>query len=297
MTTSQNSPIVVGLGEILWDVFPDEKRPGGAPANVAFQVQQLGGQGVIVSRIGTDSSGDELVTFLESKGLQTSAIQRDPTAPTGRVTVSFNDQNQPEYVIHEGVAWDNLEFHDELSQLMQKAKAVCFGTLAQRCEKSRTSIQQAVQATSPDCLRVYDVNIRQSYYDIAWIEASLKLANIIKLNDEEVELLAPLLGLPSDFQAFSKKLIQKFDLDLVCITRGANGCLLSSQDDVVDVAGERIQVADTVGAGDAFTAGLIVSQLQGKTLKDSGHFANKIGGIVASHRGAMPELKDVFANL
>ncbi len=292
-----DQPRIIGLGELLWDLFPEGKRPGGAPANVAFQAQQLGCRGVIVSRIGIDALGDELLSFLESKDLETSAIQRDPDAPTGRVTVSMNDQNQPEYVIHEDVAWDNLEFSGNLAQQMQLASAVCFGTLAQRSEKSRTTIQQAVQACPEDCLRVYDVNIRQHYFNVAWIESSLKLANIVKLNDEEVKLLAPLLGLSTNFEEFSKKLIEKFNLDQVCVTRGANGCFLSTKERVVEIAGEPIQVADTVGAGDAFTAGLIVSILQGKPLKESGQFANKIGGIVASHHGAMPELKDKFARL
>lgn len=297
MTNNTNSPIVVGLGELLWDVFPDGKRPGGAPANVAFQAQQLGCCGLVVSRVGVDSLGDELVEFLQSQSLQASMIQRDETAPTGRVTVSFNAENQPEYVIHEDVAWDKLEFTAELEAIMQQAAAVCFGTLAQRCPTSRKTIYKAVSATSEECLRVYDINIRQEYYDIAWIEASLNLATILKLNDEEVDLLASMLKLPANHDQFSKALIEKYALNLVCITRGANGCLVVSAEDSIDIPGEPIKVADTVGAGDAFTAGLIFSQLSGRTLEASARFANKIGGLVAAHHGAMPDLADEFSML
>ena len=297
MTWDENQPVVIGLGELLWDIFPDGKRPGGAPANVAYQAQQLGCQGVVASRVGIDERGDEVIEFLESKGLRTLAIQRDELAPTGRVTVSFNDQNQPEYIIHENVAWDKLEFTDDLQQVMERANAVCFGTLAQRSEVSRRAVMQAVEATSENCLRVYDVNIRQNYYDVSWIQQSLKLASIVKMNDEEVELLAPQLKLPTDEKEFSITLIKKFDLKLVCITRGSKGCRLTSKEESITIPGEPVQVADTVGAGDAFTAGLIYSQLSGKSLKESGEIANKIGGLVASHHGAMPELKDEFTRL
>ncbi|MBT5019927.1 MAG: carbohydrate kinase [Planctomicrobium sp.] len=297
MTWDENQPVVIGLGELLWDIFPDGKRPGGAPANVAYQAQQLGCQGVVASRVGIDELGDEVIEFLESKGLRILAIQRDELAPTGRVTVSFNDQNQPEYIIHENVAWDKLEFTDDLQQVMERANAVCFGTLAQRSEVSRRAVMQAVEATSENCLRVYDVNIRQNYYDVSWIQQSLKLASIVKMNDEEVELLAPQLKLPTDEKEFSITLIKKFDLKLVCITRGSKGCRLTSKEESITIPGEPVQVADTVGAGDAFTAGLIYSQLSGKSLKESGEIANKIGGLVASHHGAMPELKDEFTRL
>lgn len=297
MTWDEDRPVVIGLGELLWDVFPDGKRPGGAPANVAYQAQQLGCQGVVASRVGTDKLGDEIFEFLKAKGLRTLAIQRDQSAPTGRVTVSFNQENQPEYVIHENVAWDKIEFTHNLQQVMERADAVCFGTLAQRDPDSRQAIVQAVQATSKKCLRVYDVNIRQEYYDVNWIRESLMLASIVKMNDEEVELLAPQLSLPVDEKEFSPALIEKFDLKIVCITRGSKGCLLTSKEESIAIPGEPVQVADTVGAGDAFTAGLIYSQLSGKSLKESGEIANKIGGLVASHHGAMPELKDELNRL
>lgn len=297
MTWDEDRPVVVGLGELLWDVFPDGKRPGGAPANVAYQAQQLGCQGVVVSRVGNDDLGDEIISFLESKGLRTLAVQRDDSAATGRVTVSFDDDHQPQYVIHEGVAWDNINFDDELKQVMEQADAVCFGTLAQRSPTSRKSIMQAVEATSSECLRVYDVNIRQKYYDLEWIEESLELASIVKLNHEEVELLAGELQVPAGEEEFSKALAERYCLDLVCVTRGSDGCRVTSSSESISIPGEPVEVADTVGAGDAFTAGLIFSRLSGRSLEASGAIANKIGGIVASHHGAMPELKDEFSRV
>lgn len=297
MSWDENRPIVIGLGELLWDVFPDGKKPGGAPANVAFQAQQLGCQGVVASRVGEDDLGQELIDFLQSKGLRTLAVQRDPDFPTGQVTVSFNAQHQPEYVIHENVAWDQLEFNESLQQVMQKADAVCFGTLAQRSPVSRQTIRTAVQSTPDSCLRVYDVNIRQNYYDVTWIKSSLEIATIVKLNDEEVEFLAPQLDLPSDFQQFSRSLIDAYNVDLVCVTRGANGCLVVGRNEVVDVPGKPIKVADTVGAGDAFTAGLIFAKLRQLSLAQSGEFANEVGGLVASEHGAMPDLMNAYSEL
>lgn len=288
---------VIGLGEVLWDLFPDGQRPGGAPANVAYQAQQLGHQGIVVSRVGNDHLGTELMTFLTSKGLQTDWIQTDFTAPTGSVTVSLNAQHQPEYVIHQNVAWDFLEFNSALENVMSQADAVCFGTLAQRSPVSRETIQKAVAVTSSDCLRVYDVNIRQHFYDIEWIQRSLSLASIVKLNDEEVQLLAPLLGLPDDETEFASVLVESYALELVCITRGDRGCLLSSSAETVQIPSEPVQVVDTVGAGDAFTAGLIHAQLAGKPLFECGQFANRIGGLVASNSGAMPDLVEALQQL
>ncbi|TWT51981.1 putative sugar kinase YdjH [Thalassoglobus neptunius] len=294
---SEHRPIIVGLGELLWDVFPDERRPGGAPANVAFQAEQLGNQGIVVSRVGADELGDELISFLKSKGLETHGIQRDEAAPTGAVTVQFDERNQPTYVIHEGVAWDRLEFTEELEKIMKSASAVCFGTLAQRESTSRETILKAVQSVQDSCLKVYDVNLRQSYFTPDWIRDSLNLASVVKLNDEEVRVIAPLFNFSSDEVTFGQQVIQEFSPGLVCITRGANGCCLVSADGVVEVDGKPVEVADTVGAGDAFTAGLITSLLRKKTLQETGDFANQVGGIVASHHGAMPELKEKFEEL
>lgn len=297
MLWNADRPSVVGLGELLWDVFPDGKRPGGAPANVAYEAQQLGCQGVVASRVGDDDLGREILEFLAGKGLMVSEIQIDPEAPTGRVTVSFNAQHQPEYIIHEGVAWDFLECTSDWEQLLQQADAVCFGTLAQRSERSREAIHAAVQSTSAAALRVYDVNFRQNYFDRNWVERSLHLANVVKLNDEEVLAVSRMFSLPEAEAAFAQALLSQFGLNLVCITRGAKGCLVVDQQQSIEVPGEPITVADTVGAGDAFTAGLIFALLRGTELQLAAQFANRIGGIVASHPGAMPPVQADFALL
>lgn len=296
MTSSNQAPVVVGLGELLWDVFPDGKRSGGAPANFAFQTGQLGCHGVLVTRVGADSEGDELLDTLKDKHLDLSVVQRDAERPTGWVSVTLHD-GHPSYIIHENVAWDALELTPELEAVMKKADAVCFGTLAQRNPISRKTIQAAVALTPETSLRVYDVNLRQSYYHPEWIKASLQLANFVKLNDEEQPLIANLLGLSHDPVEFSRQLIQQFGVRLVCITRGALGCLVVTETEVHDIAGRPVKVADTVGAGDSFTAGFVFAQLQGWPVGLSAEFANRIGAMVASRQGAMPELTREFAQL
>lgn len=288
---------IVGLGELLWDVFPDETRPGGATANFAFHAQQLGCRGIVASRVGIDAEGDGLIAFLQEKGLETGFIQRDSQHRTGWVSVTLSAAGQPQYVIHENVAWDFLELDPTLRQIMAAADAVCFGTLAQRSPVSRATIQQTLHLTRPDCLRVCDINIRQHYYDRECVEASLRRARLLKLNDEEVNILGPLLSLPTDPVEFSRAVMHTYGADIVCITRGANGCLAVDADEAFDIPGETVQVADTVGAGDSFTAGLVVTLLDGWPLDRAARFANKVGGLVASRRGAMPELREEFSDL
>jgi len=296
MSTTHARPIVIGLGELLWDVFPDGRRTGGAPANFAFQAGQLGCRGVLATRIGTDASGDDLLSALTEKDLDLSVVQRDADHATGWVSVTLHD-GHPQYVIHENVAWDLLELTPELSAVMQNADAVCFGTLAQRHPTARNAIQAAVRLTPPHCLRVYDVNLRQKYYDAEWISDSLQLATFVKLNDEEQPLLSELLGLPVDPLEFARTLIGKYNVSLVCLTRGAKGCLVVTADEVHDVPGKAVKVADTVGAGDAFTAGFVYAQLRKWPAGISAEFANKVGAMVAARTGGMPDLKREFSQL
>ncbi len=288
---------VIGLGEVLWDLFPDSRQPGGATANVAFHAAQLGCAGAVVSRVGQDVLGEEIVRYLADHGLDTSCIQHDATAPTGMVTVEMTDLGH-RFVIHEDVAWDQLEFTPQLQQAMATASAVCFGTLAQRSPKSREAIQRCLFETPDDCLIVFDINIRQHFYDRATIERSLQSADIVKLNGDEVELLAPMLGLStSDLPQFARQICERFGPQFVCITRGADGCLVVAPDEQVDVPGLPVTVVDTVGAGDAFTAALLVSQLASWPLRQSAEFANRVGALVANRAGAMPDLKAEYAAL
>jgi fructokinase len=293
-----NRPIVVGLGELLWDVFPDSRRPGGAPANVAFQAEQLGCRGVVCSRLGADDLGDELVEFLVDHGIPVDWIQRDRRYPTGTVTVDTARVNHPTYVIHENVAWDHLQLDQPLKQLMLDAAAVCFGTLAQRSADSRRTIQHALSVTQPKCLTVYDVNLRQNWYNRRWIEESFTSAGVVKLNAEEAATLAVLLETGSrDPIDFARTVQGNFHVEMVCITRGERGCLLVGRDEIIDQSGIAVEVVDAVGAGDAFTAALIAGQLRGWPLAAQAEFANRVGALVASRPGAMPALGEEFAEL
>lgn len=297
MSQSQ-APIVVGLGELLWDVFADSRRPGGAPANVAFHAGQLGCHGIVSSRVGKDTLGDELLAFLAGQGLSADSVQRDPVHPTGTVTVDASRADHPTYVIHENVAWDHLALDDNLRSLMARASAVCFGTLAQRSSQSRNTIQEALELVGRQCLVVYDVNLRQRWYDRSWIETSLARAHVVKLNADEVVILADLLETGSpEHSAFARALVDRYGVDTVCITRGGDGCLLVGRDAEVDRAGVAVSVVDAVGAGDAFTAALIHGRLQGWSLEAQAAFANQIGALVASRAGAMPALRREFATL
>lgn len=288
---------LIGLGEMLWDCFPDRRLPGGAPANVAFHAQQLGLSTAVATRVGKDPLGDELIAYLQQQGLSTQLVQRDPQHGTGTVTVEPQGTST-RYTFLENSAWDFLEIDDAWQAALTTAKAVCFGTLAQRGQVSRTTIHRALQHTPPDCLRVYDINLRPPFYEQAWIEASLKLARIVKLNDEEVRVLSAMFGLTvADEQQFAKWLLQRYELDLVCITRGARGAMAVTSSNVVDVPGLAITVADTVGAGDAFTAGLIWSRLQHWPLDRGLTLANRLGALVASRSGAMPVLTQELAGV
>lgn len=286
----------LGLGELLWDCFPDRRLPGGAPANVAFHAQQLGLSAATVTRVGTDPLGDEICEFLQSQGLCLDLVQRDPIHGTGTVTVEPG--TTAKYTFKPDSAWDFLEATPTLLEAMQKAKAVCFGTLAQRNAISRESIHTCLAAASSDCLIVYDVNLRPPFYHRDWIVASLQKARIVKLNDDEVQVLAPMLGASvSDDAGFAEWLCGQYDLDLVCVTRGAQGCLLVTRSEVIDVPGIPTKVVDTVGAGDSFTAALIQTRLANWPLERSAQFANRVGALVASHAGAMPVLIEQIVEL
>lgn len=298
MNNLTSLPLVIGLGELLWDCFGDERRPGGAPANVAFQANQLGCRGTVVTRVGQDALGTELLNFLTQQQLSTEYVQIDETFPTGTVTVEFSDANDPQYTIHEQVAWDHLQFNEELAELMQQAQAVCFGTLAQREEDSRESIHQCLAATNSDCLVVYDINLRQKYYDRRWIERSLTAAKIVKLNQDEVQILSELLTISAEnLQIFADHLQQEYGVTAVCITRGAEGCLIYADNQQYEIPGSPVEVADAVGAGDAFTAALISRRLLGWSWEQAALFANRVGGLVASKAGAMPVLRAEFERL
>jgi fructokinase len=295
--TKKKRDIVVGIGEMLWDCFADSRRPGGAPANVAFHAKQLGHEGIVCSRVGRDELGAELLEYLERRGMETRQVQKDVRWPTGYVTVDTSRPDEPSYVIHEDVAWDYLEFDESLESLMESASAVCFGTLAQRQANSRETIRRALEAAT-NAVIVYDVNLRQSWHQRNWIEDSLKASNIAKFNEEEVAVLSDMIGTGGQRNAdLAHTVIERFELEMVCITRAERGCSLYTSSRTVDETGVNIEVADAVGAGDAFTAALISSRLRGWPLDTTAWFANHVGALVASRQGAMPALTEELGRL
>jgi fructokinase len=281
---------IVGLGEILWDLLPSGRQLGGAPANFAYCSHLLGNRAVVASRVGDDELGREVRSRLESAGLGFEFLQLDRSHSTGTVKVEINSQGQPSFEITEPVAWDFLEFSGSWENLAQSADAVCFGSLAQRSQVSRATILKFVDSTRQRALRIFDVNLRQAFYSDEIIASSLQRANVVKLNHEELPVLAASLHFnASDEFSFCREMLQKFNLQLVCITRGGNGSLLVNKTGSHEHQGFRVAVQDTVGAGDAFTAGLTHELLRGSSLEQMNDIANRIGAWVASQSGAMPK--------
>ncbi|MHC4788608.1 MAG: carbohydrate kinase family protein [Planctomycetota bacterium] len=284
---------IVGLGEILWDLFEDGKLLGGAPCNAAYHAAALGHRGVPLSRIGEDRLGDELVGAVEALGVPVDFLQRDPDHPTGTVRVSVEEGGSPEFVIAHDVAWDYMEPDDRWLELAEGADAICFGTLAQRSAQSRTTIQQ-VLAAAAGAVRVYDVNFRQHFYSRDVVTESLAAANVLKLNEQEVGLLRTLLHPDSGTApaGFVRALIADYGLDLACITLGERGCLLVTSREEVARPVPPTRTMDSVGSGDAFTAGLVVKLLEGAPPASIAEGANLLGAYVAGRRGAAPPLSD-----
>lgn len=280
---------VVGLGELLWDLLPSGARLGGAPANFAYIATLLGDRGLIASRVGADLFANRAVKELQEKGLVTSYLQLDSTHPTGTVDVQLDDKGKPTFVVKEDVAWDFLEWAAGWQELAEQADAVCFGTLAQRSQPSRETIRRFLTATRKDAVIFFDVNLRAPFYSAEVVSESLRLADIVKLNDEELPAVMELTGLRGDSEEESaRRLLQAFDLRMVCVTRGERGSLLLIGEQTLEHPGVKVGVADTVGAGDAFSAALLYHYLRGARLEQISEAANRMGSWVASQVGAMP---------
>ena len=289
---------IVGIGELLWDLLASGPRLGGTVSNFSVMAARLGNHAVIASRLGDDQLGRDAIAGLSHLPADTGYIQTDPSAPTGTVTVELSAGGQPSYVIHEPVAWDFLECTPQWLQLAAEADAVCFGTLAQRDDASRMAIRDFIDATPDGCVRVFDVNLRKPFYSAELIRWSLERATLLKLNDEELPVVLGLLGIEAAADggeeaaelAGARALLKAFPLNLVCITLGSRGSLLVTREDHHRHPGIRIQVKDTVGAGDAFTAAMTHYYLQGASLAVLNEAGNRWGGWVASQPGAMPAL-------
>jgi fructokinase len=283
---------VVGLGEVLWDVLPERTCLGGAPANFAYITTLMGDQGIVASRVGEDSLGIDALRHMEGLGLNIDYVQTDAKHPTGTVKVQLDDKGQARFEIADPVAWDFLESTQDWKKLAAQADAVCFGSLAQRSEPSRDAIRSFLSSTSPNVLKVFDVNLRQCYYSQDILAESMKLADIVKLNDEELPKIMVLGGYShKDEMSSAQQLVSAYGLKLVCVTRGSRGSLLVRSRDSSEHRGFRVKVADTVGSGDAFTAGLVHEYLHGASLPLMNEVANLVGAWVASEVGAMPTPK------
>lgn len=280
---------MVGLGEVLWDLLPGGPQLGGAPANFAYHAARLGDRGVVASRVGDDALGQATLERLAALGLSVEAIQRDPDRPTGTVAVAMDARGQATYTFPDNVAWDALDWTPAWAALASQADAVCFGTLGQRAARARETIGRFLRATRPTTARVFDVNLRQSFYSATILDQSLALATIVKLNDEELPIVAELLGLGgAEPVAQARALLARHPLTMVCVTRGSAGSLVVTPTAVDEHPGLSVTVVDTVGAGDAFTAALAHHALRGTPLPRLHEAANQLGAWVAARAGATP---------
>jgi len=282
---------VVGLGEVLWDVLPEGKKLGGAPANFAYHAGQfLGSDNTIaISALGQDKLGDETLTSLRQHGLN-DLMPRVPY-PTGTVQVELDEQGIPSYDIKENVAWDNIPFDDDICQIARSCRAVCFGSLAQRNVVSRTTIQHFLDETPADCLKIFDINLRQQFYTKEIIKESIQRCNVLKINDEELVLIGRMFDYPGlDFQNKCWLILGKYNLDMLVLTCGTNGSYVFTPGQMSFQETPKVEVADTVGAGDSFTGSFCAAILQGKSVAEAHKRAVQVSAFVCTQNGAMPTL-------
>lgn len=289
----ENKKVVVGMGEALWDVLPEGKKIGGAPANFAYHVGQFGLDSCVVSAVGDDALGNEILENFNSKGLKR-LIEKVPY-PTGTVQVEIDPAGIPQYDIKENVAWDNIPFTPELEKLAKRTRAVCFGSLAQRNVVSRDTIARFLDAMpkDEDNLVVFDVNLRQGFYTKEILCESMQRCNILKINDEELVTVSRLFGYPGiDLQDKCWILLGKYNLKMLILTCGVNGSYVFTPGSVSFLPTPQVEVADTVGAGDSFTAAFIASILKGLPVTEAHRRAVDTSAFVCTQKGAMPVLPD-----
>lgn len=288
---SDSAPKVVGLGELIWDLLPGGKQLGGAPTNFAYISRMLGNQTSVASRVGADELGRESHARLRRLGISTDYLQLDTEHPTGTVLVQIGEGGEPRFAINQNSAWDYLEWSAAWEELARQTDAVCFGTLGQREPRAREIIIRFLKRTRPQALRIFDVNLRHSFFTAGMLRDSLELATIVKLNSDELSTVAAMLGIAENTEeSIGKRLLALFDARLIAITRGENGSLLLTDKETINHPGFRVQVKDTIGAGDAFTATLAHFYLRGASLKTISEAANRMGAWVATQTGATPEI-------
>lgn len=281
---------IVGIGEALWDCLPDGRKLGGAPANFAFHVGQFGWKSAVVSAVGNDALGDEILQVFDKVKLPCDIARTEQ--PTGTVQVTLSEDGIPSYEICENVAWDNIPWTDELSVLAGRTKAVCFGSLAQRSMASRNTIMRFIAAMDEDTERIFDINLRQHFYSLEVIEESLRCATMLKLNEEEIAVVSKLLGLfDGSLEEQCRQILMCYPkLRIVILTCGAIGSYVFTADETSYIPTPKVVVADTVGAGDSFTATFVAQILAGKTIREAHSKAVAVSAYVCTQHGAMPVL-------
>ena len=284
---------VIGIGEALWDCLPEGRKIGGAPANFAYHVSQFGLNSIAVSAIGDDDLGRELESiFADIHNLQSASFNfqlAKVSFPTGTVQVTLDEKGIPQYDICENVAWDNIPFDNDLLQLATNTQAVCFGSLAQRSMMSRRTIHSFIGAMPHDALRVFDINLRQSFYSKEIIEDSLRLCNVLKINDEELVVIQHMFGYYDlSAEATCRRMLNDFDLRMLILTCGVEGSYVFSHTETSFLPTPKVEVADTVGAGDSFTGSFVAQILRGKTIREAHQTAVQVSAFVCTQNGAMP---------
>jgi len=282
--------LIAGLGEVLWDVFPDAEKLGGAPANFAAHVQQLGAKTYLLTALGNDLMGQKAIALIKDLKVNISGIQLNEDFPTGRVIVSIDSMGNPSYEIEENAAWDHIEFDSTKQNIAKRLDALCFGTLAQRNSISKNTILKILKSTAPGCLRVFDVNFRKDFYNPEMVEQSLGLASAVKMNEVEFSVIASMLSLSQNHKYGLQSLIRKFDLKFGIITLGEKGAVMASKDHFCFYSTKNtIKIKSTVGAGDAFVASAVMGWLDKKPLEQINKEASDLATYVCSHLEAVPE--------
>ena len=279
---------IVGLGEALWDVLPEGKKLGGAPANFAYHAGQFGLDTIAISALGEDDLAEETIEALKEHNLNY-LMPRVPY-PTGTVQVTLAEGGIPTYEIKEGVAWDNIPYTDEMAEIAKNARAVCFGSLAQRNGVSRENIRKFLAETPADCLKICDINLRQQFYSKEILEDSFKLCNILKINDEELVVVNRMFGYDGlDMRQTCEKMVQDYGLKMLVLTCGTNGSYVFTDDGLTSFQDTpKVEVADTVGAGDSFTGSFCACILNGKPVQEAHKTAVSVSAFVCTQNGAMP---------
>ena len=288
---------VVGLGEALWDVLPDGKKLGGAPANFAYHAGQFLGKDntIAISALGNDNLAEETIEALDEHQLKY-LMPRVPY-PTGTVQVTLAEGGIPIYDIKENVAWDNIPFTPEIEEIAKSCRAVCYGSLAQRNVVSRENIQRFLDATPADCMKIFDINLRQNFYSKEIVQESLRRCNVLKINDEELVIIGRMFGYPGlDIENKCWLILGKYDLDMLVLTCGTNGSYVFKHGQMSFLETPKVEVADTVGAGDSFTGSFCAAMLNGMSVVEAHKLAVEVSAYVCTQNGAMPTIPASLLN-